>query len=45
MYCRSLIHNEKADIFSFAGPSAANEKNNKLCDLGVLSEVGDETFY
>jgi hypothetical protein len=32
----------KADVFSFAGVSAANEKIDILCDLGVFSEAGVE---
>jgi hypothetical protein len=32
----------KADVFSFAALSAANEKINNLCDLRVLSEAGVE---
>jgi hypothetical protein len=32
----------KADVFSFAGVSAANEKIHNLCDLSVSSEAGGE---
>jgi hypothetical protein len=42
MILRFLQGEKKPDAFSFAGVPAANEKNNNLCDLSVLSEAGGE---